>query len=327
MIIHKNQIKNNFGEVIHSRCNKCGEEVAIKVFSAVSIGYGNQEVETLKATKGIHGVVELIAHFVQDGKMHIVMKICEGGNVNQVRQNIGNNVSFTTRSGKECWKVVPVLAIAYHMLSVLKTLHDKRILHKDIKPKNMLFPWKFFPERPYVSESPVILGDVGLAYVGSPGATLNTTANMSATPGFIAPELYRLLNKPPVIFSPATDIWALGATLLYLLTKDTLGPDFKHVELKSKLTFMKFPNEEGRKVVETLLVYMMNDDPAQRANVAPLFQYVDLKLSASGWRPGWAASTILLRLRIFTDEHHHRDHGHVEEECLSVISLSSMEIA
>lgn len=92
----------------------------------------------------------------------------------------------------------------------LAHLESEGFLHNDIKPRNMIF----HPERG------TLLIDFGLctyANDGQPGG---------GTYPYIAPEIYE-----GVAPSPASDIYSLGVTMLYLLGKtalpESLGPGWR----------------------------------------------------------------------------------------------------
>ncbi len=85
----------------------------------------------------------------------------------------------------------------------LATLHENGLLHRDVKPQNLIL----HPERHLV-----VLVDVGVAREYAPGVVQLQPSALAA--GYAALEQYLPSGK----YSPATDIYALAATLYYLLT-------------------------------------------------------------------------------------------------------------
>jgi eukaryotic-like serine/threonine-protein kinase len=83
------------------------------------------------------------------------------------------------------------------LLGALASAHAAGIVHRDVKPGNVLV----------TSEGRVVLTDFGIATVAGDPA-LTQTGVVVGTPGFCAPE--RIRGAPA---SPASDLWSLGATL------------------------------------------------------------------------------------------------------------------
>jgi Protein kinase domain len=93
------------------------------------------------------------------------------------------------------------------LLAALATAHRAGIVHRDIKPANILFDDQGQP----------CLADFGVALSRDQTHGLTVAGMVVGTPGFMAPEQAR---GEPV--SPATDVFSLGATLLYAATGE--GP-------------------------------------------------------------------------------------------------------
>ncbi|MEU5877460.1 serine/threonine-protein kinase [Spirillospora sp. NPDC047279] len=87
--------------------------------------------------------------------------------------------------------------IGLQMLAALRHAHEKGILHRDVKPSNVLI----------TDAGRVVLTDFGIAQVEG-DATLTQTGLVMGSPAYIPPE--RAQGERAV---PASDLWALGATL------------------------------------------------------------------------------------------------------------------
>lgn len=100
-----------------------------------------------------------------------------------------------------------VIQILFQILDALKCVHSQGIWHLDIKPGN------------------IMLDNIGNAYLidfgaskqvkDSNGNTMTTTSSMAQTPGFAPPEQ---MEQNIERFGPWTDLYSLGATLLYCLS-------------------------------------------------------------------------------------------------------------
>ncbi|MFC4048905.1 serine/threonine-protein kinase [Actinomadura syzygii] len=90
-----------------------------------------------------------------------------------------------------------VADIGLQMLGALRHAHEKGILHRDVKPSNVLI----------TDTGRVVLTDFGIAQVEG-DATLTQTGLVMGSPAYIPPE--RAQGERAV---PASDLWSLGATL------------------------------------------------------------------------------------------------------------------
>lgn len=91
----------------------------------------------------------------------------------------------------------------WQIASGISDIHALGVIHRDIKPNNMKID----------SEGVVKIFDFGLARDEGPSAA---TLGFVGTRGFAAPELY----LGPVRFTKAIDVYAFGATALYLATRE-----------------------------------------------------------------------------------------------------------
>lgn len=84
--------------------------------------------------------------------------------------------------------------------------HERRILHRDIKPGNILIDAEGKPH----------LTDFGLARLVETESTVTRTSEFLGTPSYMAPEQARGSNNS---LTAATDVYGLGAVLYQLLTR------------------------------------------------------------------------------------------------------------
>lgn len=104
--------------------------------------------------------------------------------------------------------LTPVRAarIGLDVLSALRAVHAAGILHRDVKPANVLV-------RP---DGSAVLTDFGIAALQG-AHTLTATGDLIGSPEYIAPELIR---RTEVEAGPASDLWSLGI-LLYVCVEGT----------------------------------------------------------------------------------------------------------
>lgn len=95
---------------------------------------------------------------------------------------------------------------ATQLASALKYVHARNRLHLDVKPANVMVDG---------SDDSAILIDFGISKQYTEAEGENTSTLMGMSPGYASPEQ---MGRDVVRFHPATDIYALGATLYKMLT-------------------------------------------------------------------------------------------------------------
>ncbi|RCG32993.1 serine/threonine protein kinase [Sphaerisporangium album] len=127
----------------------------------------------------VHDVIE------EDGRPWIVMQLVRSRSLGQVLREEGPQPPRR------------VAEIGVQVLGALRAAHAAGVLHRDVKPENVLL----------TDAGRVVLTDFGIATMPMETA-LTTTGGLTGTPAFLPPE--RLRGLPAV---PESDLWSLGATL------------------------------------------------------------------------------------------------------------------
>jgi hypothetical protein len=145
------------------------------------------------------------------------------------------------------------------LLSALRCAHVAGILHRDVKPSNVLLG----------ADGRAVLTDFGIATLE--GDTGLTQAGMvMGTPGFTAPE--RVRGEPA---SPASDLWSLGATLYAAV--EGHGPF------------------DDRNNSLAILAAIANEDPPRPRRAGPLRPAIEALLRRDPWaRPDPATAARML---------------------------------
>ena len=162
-----------------------------------------KEAQMIASLKNEH-IIQIHDIFEENGTAYYVMEYVEGGSLKDKVERDGALTEHTAT------KYICQIAEA------LTYLHRNNILHLDVKPANILID----------EDDRAILIDFGISkhYDAEGGQTSTTPAGISK--GFAPIEQYQ--QGSIANFSPATDVYSLGATLLYLLTGQT-PPDAMEV--------------------------------------------------------------------------------------------------
>ncbi|WP_235017684.1 serine/threonine-protein kinase [Thermomonospora echinospora] len=137
------------------------------------------------ARLGHPGVVTVYDVVEEDGRPWIIMELIRARSLDQVIKREG---PLPVRRAAE---------IGRQMLAALHAAHEAGVLHRDVKPSNVLLG----------DGDRAVLTDFGIA-VATGDATLTQTGLVMGSPAYIAPE--RARGKTA---GPASDLWSLGVTL------------------------------------------------------------------------------------------------------------------
>ncbi|MCG8966536.1 serine/threonine-protein kinase [Streptomyces sp. CL12-4] len=176
----------------------------------------------------------------EDDRPWIVMELVEGKSLAEVIREDG---LLEPKRAAE---------VGLAVLDVLRSAHREGILHRDVKPSNVLI----------AEDGRVVLTDFGIAQVeGDPSIT--STGMLVGAPSYISPERARG-HKP----GPAADLWSLGG-LLYAAVEGT--PPYDKGSAIATLTAVMTENLEEPKNAGPLrdVIYgLLTKDPAQRLDDA-----------------------------------------------------------
>src|SRR6516225_2980244 len=185
------------GVVFRARQKSLNRTVALKVISlgqwASKAHLKRFRLEAEAAARLEHpGIVPIHEVGERDGSCYFSMKFVEGGQLDEV-------VRRTPMSIRQAVELIAKIARTVHYA------HEHRILHRDIKPGNILLDAKGEP----------LLTDFGLARLIETESTVTRTMDVVGTPSYMAPE-QAVGNNEAV--GNATDIYGIGAVLYQLLT-------------------------------------------------------------------------------------------------------------
>ncbi|MGW7491029.1 protein kinase domain-containing protein [Streptomyces sp. NPDC054786] len=241
--------RGGMGTVWRARDEVLGRTVAVK---ELRFPGGVEEDEkrrlitrTLREAKAIarirnNGAVTVYDVVDEDDRPWIVMELVEGRSLAEVVRDDG---PLTPRRAAEVGLVV---------LDVLRAAHAEGILHRDVKPSNVLMS----------DDGRVVLTDFGIAQVeGDPSVT--STGMLVGAPSYISPERARG-HKP----GPPADMWSLGG-LLYACVEG-VPPYDKGSAIATLTAVMTEPVEPPKSAgaLEEVIYGLLVKDPAGRLDDA-----------------------------------------------------------
>ncbi|MGW7053268.1 serine/threonine-protein kinase [Streptomyces sp. NPDC054887] len=229
---------------------------------------------TLREAKAIarirnNGAVTVYDVVDEDDRPWIVMELIEGKSLADVVRQDG---LLTPRRAAE---------VGLAILDVLRAAHRQGILHRDVKPSNVLIS----------EDGRVVLTDFGIAQVeGDPSIT--STGMLVGAPSYISPERARG-HKP----GPAADLWSLGG-LLYASVEGT-PPYDKGSAIATLTAVMTEPLDPPKNAgpLEEVIYGLLAKDPDQRLDEAGaralLNDVIHLPEEPDGARPSLEATRVV----------------------------------
>jgi serine/threonine protein kinase len=215
-------------------------------------------------------VVPVYDYVEREGLCLLVMELLSGGTLRS-RIAVPGSISAPR-----------AVALCLACTSGLAAAHRREVLHRDVKPENMLF----------AASGVLKVADFGIAKVlggsGGQDTVLTRRGEMIGTPAYIAPEQVRGGS-----LSPATDVYAV-ATMLYEMLASVLpfaddGDDmallFKHVY--EEPTPLRDVAPSVPEPVAAVVMRALATDPADRFATAESFGAALAEAGAAAWGEDW----------------------------------------
>ncbi|MEU6196966.1 serine/threonine-protein kinase [Streptomyces sp. NPDC047061] len=261
--------EGGMGTVWRARDEVLGRDVAVKEVRApaglpgydVERMYARLEREAWAAARVANrNVVTVYDVAMEGGRPWIVMELIPGVSLADVLEAEGP-MSPQRAAG-----------IGAEVLSALRAAHAAGVLHRDVKPGNVLLS----------NDGRVVLTDFGIATVEGSSA-LTMTGEVVGSPEFLAPE--RALGRA---FGPESDLWSLGV-LLYAAVEGT-SPFRQDTPLSTLRAVVdeELPPAYRAGPLAPVIEGLLRKDPAQRLSAEQAER--DLRLVAAGGTPSTAAT-------------------------------------
>jgi serine/threonine-protein kinase len=258
-VIFKELGHGGMGRVYLAREELTGDQAALKVLAAeLAMDAGflerfHREIESLSRLDHPH-IVRFIESGLENGHHFYAMEYVEGQSLDEIM----------VAQGRLPWR--EVLAIAAQLGPALRHVHDHGIIHRDIKPPNIL----------RTPQGIVKLTDFGIAKVFA-SRHLTATGGVIGTAEYLSPE-----QAAGKVVGKRSDLYCLGAVLYALLIGRPPFEGKTHVELLHKHRYGQF-DRPARIVpdipleVDELVCQLLEKDPDNRPRDCHVFtKQVDL---------------------------------------------------
>ena len=185
-------------------------------------------------------IPRLLAYFQEGDYLYLVQEFIVGKTLQ----------SELNEEGK--FSEAKIKAVLQGLLPILKFIHSRKVIHRDLKPDNIMRR----------QNGELVLIDFGVAKLleqstASPG-NANNPATTIGTPGYAAPE--QIQGR----VSPASDLFALGATCFQLLTKAFTSGQVSPVEYDWVQRWQQHTDSDISPKLEHILSRLITVDDQQR---------------------------------------------------------------
>jgi len=261
--------EGGMGTVWRARDEVLHREVAVKEVRApsglpasdVERMYARLEREAWAAARVANrNVVTVYDVATQDGRPWIVMELVRGISLAELLDAEG--------------PLEPQRAahIGAEVLAALRAAHEAGVLHRDVKPANVLLS----------NDGRVVLTDFGIAQVEGSSA-LTMTGEVIGSPEFLAPE--RALGRTP---GPESDLWSLGVLLYAAVEGNSPFRQATPLNTLRAIVDEELPPPRRAGPLAPVIEGLLRKDPAERIP-ADRAEH-DLRIIAAGGAPSGATA-------------------------------------
>ncbi|XP_062026707.1 calcium-dependent protein kinase 10 [Rosa rugosa] len=221
-----------------------------KLRTAVDIEDVRREVAIMSNLPEHPNIVKLKATYEDNENVHLVMELCEGG---ELFDRIVARGHYSERAAAN---------VARTVAEVVRMCHANGVMHRDLKPENFLFSNK-------KEHSPLKAIDFGLSVFFKPGEKF---MEIVGSPYYMAPEVLKRN------YGPEVDIWSAGVILYILLCG--VPPFWAESEqgvalaiLRGVIDFKREPWPQISESAKSLVRQMLDPDPKKRLTAQQVLEH------------------------------------------------------
>jgi len=266
--------RGSFAKVYLVESKTNGKMFAVKAFTKESVIISNKanakpsminEIDLMRVLDHDH-VIKLYEVYETEKSIYLVIELIQGKSL----QDVLKRSAF-----KEDYSEYKIMKMIYAILDALAYLASKGIMHRDLKPDNILVD----------KDNKIKIVDFGLAtYIDLPEYIFKKCG----TPGYIAPEVFKYDQKNPATFyDHHSDVFSAGCILYYMLfgspffeganASEILKLNRKYTsEFEAIKTVQDELNNPGSKISQEglkLLTKLLEFDPKKRASASEVLNH------------------------------------------------------
>ncbi|MFD0338401.1 serine/threonine-protein kinase [Streptomyces sp. NPDC127117] len=241
--------RGGMGEVWEALDTRLDRHVAVKgLLGRDAIGVATQEQRMQRARREAAAIAK-----IRHQNVVAVHDRVESGNQVWIVMDLLNARSLADLMREE--RRLPVrrtAAIGLQVLGGLRAVHEARVVHRDVKPANILFAKDDF----------AILADFGIATFDG-AVPLTRAGELIGTFKYLAPELLGQTSQESAA-TPASDLWSLGVTLYEMVEgRHPFDRPNEYELLVAVCQSDPLPMEHGEELAE-VVGQLMHKDPRRR---------------------------------------------------------------
>ncbi|KAK9123197.1 hypothetical protein Sjap_012799 [Stephania japonica] len=247
-----------------------------KLRTAIDIEDVRREVQIMKHLPKHPNIVTLKGTYEDDIAVHLVMELCEGG---ELFDRIVARGHYTERAAAVVTRTI---------VEVVQMCHRQGVMHRDLKPENFLFANK-------KETSPLKAIDFGLSVIFKPGERFT---EIVGSPYYMAPEVLKRN------YGPEIDVWSAGVILYILLCG--VPPFWAETEqgvaqaiIRSVIDFKREPWPKVSENAKDLVKKMLDSDPKRRLTAEQVLEHPWLQNAKKAPNVS-LGETVKARLRQFS---------------------------